>query len=44
MTPDEVKFYDGLANNESAVLLLTDEILKKIAHELIENLRQNLCV
>ena len=32
------------ANNESAVMLLTDETLKKIAHELTENLRQNLSV
>ena len=32
------------ANNESAVMLLTDEPLKKIAHELTENLRQNLSV
>jgi type I restriction enzyme M protein len=34
----------GLANNESAVRELTDETLKKIAHELTENLRQNLSV
>jgi type I restriction enzyme R subunit len=39
-----VKFYDALVNNESAVMLLTDETLKKIAHELTENLRQNLSV
>jgi len=44
LTEDEVKFYDALANNESAVLLMTDETLKKIAHELTENLRQNLSV
>lgn len=44
MNQDEVKFYDALANNESAVLLLTDETLKKIAHELTENLRQNMSV
>jgi type I restriction enzyme R subunit len=44
MNQDEVKFYDALANNESAVMLLTDETLKKIAHELTENLRQNLSV
>jgi type I restriction enzyme R subunit len=44
LTDDEVKFYDALANNESAVLLLNDEILKKIAHELTENLRQNIKV
>lgn len=44
LTDDEVKFYDALANNESAVRELNDEILKKIAHELTENLRQNLKV
>ena len=44
LTEDEVKFYDALANNESAVRELTDETLKKIAHELTENLRQNLTV
>lgn len=44
LTEDEVLFYDALATNESAVLELTDETLKKIAHELTENLRQNLSV
>lgn len=44
LTDDEVKFYDALANNESAVLLLNDEILKKIAHELTESLRKNIKV
>ena len=39
---DEVKFYDALANNESAVRLLQDEILKKIAQELTTSLRANL--
>ena len=33
-----------MAANESAVRKLTDETLKKIAHELTENLRQNLSV
>ena len=44
LSPDEILFYDALANNESAVRELTDETLKKIAHELTENLRQNLTV
>jgi type I restriction enzyme R subunit len=44
LSEDEVKFYDALATNESAVRELTDETLKKIAHELTENLRQNLGV
>jgi type I restriction enzyme R subunit len=44
LTEDEIKFYDALATNESAVLMLTDDTLKKIAHELTENLRQSLSV
>jgi type I restriction enzyme R subunit len=44
LTEDEVRFYDALANNESAVRELTDETLKKIAHELTENLRKNISV
>jgi type I restriction enzyme R subunit len=44
LTEDEVRFYDALAHNESAVRELTDETLKKIAHELAENLRKNLSV
>lgn len=44
LTDDEIRFYDALADNESAVRELSDEILKKIAHELTENLRQNLTV
>jgi len=44
LTEDEVRFYDALANNESAVRELTDETLKKIAHELTESLRKNLTV
>jgi type I restriction enzyme R subunit len=44
LSEDEVRFYDALVNNESAVRELTDETLKKIAHELTENLRQSLSV
>ncbi len=44
LTEDEIRFYDALADNESAVRELSDEILKKIAHELTENLRKNLSV
>lgn len=44
LTDDEVRFYDALADNESAVRELSDETLKKIAHELTENLRENLTV
>lgn len=41
---DEIKFYDALANNESAVRELQDETLKKIAQELTNSLRENLTV
>ncbi|MGH8848488.1 MAG: type I restriction enzyme endonuclease domain-containing protein, partial [Polaromonas sp.] len=44
LSEDEVRFYDALANNESAVRELSDETLKKIAQELTENLRKNLTV
>ena len=41
---DEVKFYDALASNESAVRMLQDETLKKIAQELTQSLRKNITV
>ncbi|MFO1387527.1 MAG: type I restriction endonuclease subunit R, partial [Chitinivorax sp.] len=44
LSEDELRFYDALANNESSVRELGDETLKKIAHELTENLRQNVSV
>ena len=44
LNEDKIKFYDALATNESAVREFADETLKKIAHELTENLRQNLSV
>ena len=44
LTEDEIRFYDALADNESAVRELSDETMKKIAHELTESLRQNLSV
>lgn len=44
LTEDEIRFYDALANNESAVRELNDETLKKIAHELTESLRKNITV
>jgi type I restriction enzyme R subunit len=44
LSEDEVKFYDALANNESAVRELPDETLKRIAHELTTNLRKNISV
>ena len=44
LNPDEVAFYDALANNESAVRELGDEILKKIAVEITEKLRASTTV
>lgn len=44
LSEDEVRFYDALANSASAVRELTDETLKKIAHELADKLRKNLTV
>jgi len=44
LQPDEVAFYDALANNESAVRELGDDILKKIAIEITEKLRRSTTV
>jgi type I restriction enzyme R subunit len=44
LNPDEVAFYDVLANNESAVRELGDEILKQIAVEITEKLRNSTSV
>jgi type I restriction enzyme R subunit len=44
LNEDEVAFYDALANNESAVRDLGDEVLKAIAHELAEKLRKSTTV
>jgi type I restriction enzyme, R subunit len=44
LTPDEVAFYDALANNESAVRELGEEVLKKIAVEITEKLRKSTTV
>jgi type I restriction enzyme R subunit len=44
LNPDEIAFYDALANNESAVRELGDEILKKIAVEITEKLRKSTTV
>ncbi|MBN7797868.1 type I restriction endonuclease subunit R [Parahaliea mediterranea] len=44
LSPDEIAFYDALANNESAVRELGDETLKKIAVEITEKLRKSTTV
>lgn len=41
LRPDELAFYDALADNPTAEDALGDEILKKIAHELVESVRKN---
>ncbi|MHB1756770.1 MAG: type I restriction endonuclease subunit R [Leptospirillum sp.] len=44
LTEDEVAFYDALETNDSAVKVLGDETLKKIARELVETLRKNVSI
>lgn len=44
LKPDEIAFYDALANNESALRELGDDTLKKIALELTEKLRASTTV
>jgi type I restriction enzyme R subunit len=38
LSEDEIRFYDALAENESAVIELSDETMKKIAQELTQKL------
>lgn len=44
LNADEIAFYDALAENESALRELSDDILKKIAVELTEKLRASTTV
>jgi type I restriction enzyme R subunit len=44
LSPEEVAFYEALAENESAVQAMGDEKLRLIAHELLETLRNNATV
>ncbi len=44
LSPEELAFYDALAENESAVEAMGDEKLRVIAHELLEQLRANVTV
>lgn len=41
LRPDELAFYDALADNPRAEDLLGNQTLKQIAHELVESVRQN---
>ena len=44
LSEDETAFYDALAANESAVEVLGNETLKKIAQELVDSVRKNVTV
>ncbi|MDD8609969.1 type I restriction endonuclease subunit R [Escherichia coli] len=44
LNPDEIAFYDALAENESAVRELGDDVLKKLAIEVTLKLRQSTTV
>ena len=44
LNPDEIAFYDALANNESAVRELGGDTLKQIAREITEKLRKSTTV
>jgi type I restriction enzyme R subunit len=41
LSPEEIAFYDALAENESAVEVMGDDQLRVIAHELLNNLKKN---
>jgi type I restriction enzyme R subunit len=41
LRPDELAFFDALADNPTAEAIMGDEALKQIAHELVEKVRQN---
>ncbi len=38
---DEVAFYDAICQNDSAVMEMGDELLKKISRELVDSVRRN---
>jgi len=44
MTEDEIAFYDALETNDSAVKILGDETLRKIAQELVATVRANVTI
>jgi type I restriction enzyme R subunit len=41
LRPDELAFYDALADNPTAEAVLGDDTLKTIAHELVDSVRRN---
>ncbi len=44
LTPEEVAFYDALADNQSAVDVLGNDQLKVIAHELLQGLKAKVTI
>jgi type I restriction enzyme R subunit len=44
LSEDELAFYDALETNDSAVKVLGDETLQKIARELVETVRKNVTI
>ena len=44
LTDDEVAFYDALETNDSAVMKLGDDILKKIAKDLVKGVRNSVTI
>jgi type I restriction enzyme R subunit len=38
---DELAFYDAICQNDSVVLEVGDDVLKKIAHDLVDSVRRN---
>jgi len=44
LTDDELAFYDALETNDSAVKILGDKVLRKIARELVITVKKNLTI
>lgn len=44
LTPDELAFYDALADNESAREIMGEEILKQIARDLTQSIKNNISI
>jgi len=44
LTDEELAFYDALETNDSAVKVLGDETLRKLARELVKTVRQNVTI
>ncbi|MGO9210434.1 MAG: type I restriction endonuclease subunit R [Terriglobales bacterium] len=44
MTEEELAFYDALEVNDAAVKIMGDEVLRQIAHELVDIVRRNVTI